>query len=71
MDDESKDENAKSLAALIPELYKLAIKTNQIKFDVEEVPEKADSKDTATLIFIFIRIRISFSLPAMLLQTCI
>ena len=40
MDDESKDENAKSLAALIPELYKLAIKTNQIKFDVEEVPEK-------------------------------
>lgn len=40
MDDESKDDNAKSLAALIPELYKLAIKTNQIKFDVEEEPEK-------------------------------
>lgn len=44
MDDESKDENAKSLAALIPELYKLAIKTNQIKFDVEEVPEKSRLK---------------------------
>lgn len=44
MDDESKDENAKSLAVLIPELYKLAIKTNQIKFDVEEEPEKSRLK---------------------------
>lgn len=44
MDDESKDENAKSLAALIPELYKFAIKTNQIKFDVEEEPEKSRLK---------------------------
>ena len=44
MDDECKDDNAKSLAVLIPELYKLAIKTNQIKFDVEEEPEKSRLK---------------------------
>lgn len=45
MDDECKDDNAKSLAVLIPELYKLATKTNQIKFDVEEEPEKNRLKE--------------------------
>lgn len=45
MNDESKNENAKSLATLIPKLYDLAIKTNQIKFDGnEEYSEKDNIK---------------------------
>ena len=43
MDDESKDENAKILTSLIPKLYDLAIKTNQIKVDRDEEDPEKDS----------------------------